>query len=133
MIRSHAPVIIPVVALHPEGVDRNIDFLHTVRGFCRVALHPEGVDRNILLYKLRQIGVESPSTRRAWIEIYGATLENGMVAVALHPEGVDRNRYSICSFSEPSVALHPEGVDRNLESCVVLFGVSGRPPPGGRG
>ena len=70
MIRSHAPVIIPVVALHPEGVDRNIDFLHTVRGFCRVALHPEGVDRNILLYKLRQIGVESPSTRRAWIEIH---------------------------------------------------------------
>ena len=67
IIRSHAPVISPVVALHPEGVDRNrlirsefgikgvalhpegvdrnIDFLHTVRGFC-VALHPEGVDRN---------------------------------------------------------------------------------------
>ena len=79
----------------------------------------------------------SPSTRRAWIEIYGATLENGMVAVALHPEGVDRNpayedtsvearrspstrrawieieRQKLYQMTSWQVALHPEGVDRN--------------------
>ena len=31
--------------------------------------------------------VLSPSTRRAWIEIYGATLENGMVAGRPPPGG----------------------------------------------
>ena len=37
------------VALHPEGVDRNLfgyDIANLDRG---VALHPEGVDRNIFL------------------------------------------------------------------------------------
>ena len=48
MIRSHAPVIIPVI----------------------VALHPEGVDRNRIGKDNPKRGDMSPSTRRAWIEIY---------------------------------------------------------------
>ena len=34
-----------LVALHPEGVDRNL-FGYDIADLDRVALHPEGVDRN---------------------------------------------------------------------------------------
>ena len=122
------------VALHPEGVDRNTEFC-IISVFAVVALHPEGVDRNrfrpfalfkTLFVALHPEGVDrngmssesrgatcapSPSTRRAWIEIF--TL--------------------LCGFSVGLVALHPEGVDRNK---AYLHGFSfwrGRPPPGGRG
>ena len=59
--------------------------------FIIVALHPEGVDRN------RGANVElkhyrvSPSTRRAWIEIGISSKAQKTALVALHPEGVDRN------------------------------------------
>ena len=56
-----------IVALHPEGVDRNIIPGITV-SLMRVALHPEGVDRNCAIL------ITVSSSR-----------------VALHPEGVDRN------------------------------------------
>ena len=56
------------VALHPEGVDRNIiKYNYFYLGRC-VALHPEGVDRNTALIR-HTVGTP----------------------VALHPEGVDRN------------------------------------------
>ena len=55
------------VALHPEGVDRNI-FSPSSSIAKAVALHPEGVDRN-----------DDPDA------------ELRCFAVALHPEGVDRN------------------------------------------
>ncbi len=58
------------VALHPEGVDRNTNAKHTIIRK-KVALHPEGVDRNQKFYKTTTEEQESPSTRRAWIEIYG--------------------------------------------------------------
>ena len=35
-----------LVALHPEGVDRNNMVLHMDEATPQVALHPEGVDRN---------------------------------------------------------------------------------------
>ena len=56
------------VALHPEGVDRNLmpEIMLNLYG---VALHPEGVDRNLFSLKLGIILMLSPSTRRAWIDI----------------------------------------------------------------
>ena len=81
------------VALHPEGVDRNIckDFnLFQLRA---VALHPEGVDRNKNKAVTTQEMRVSPSTRRAWIEITECINSCLTVLVALHPEGVDRNSY----------------------------------------
>ena len=40
-----------IVALHPEGVDRNVVLARELR-LLLVALHPEGVDRNIaVLFK----------------------------------------------------------------------------------
>ena len=81
-----------VVALHPEGVDRNQGFRLCAGVQLDVALHPEGVDRNTGNWEQAWSGVQSPSTRRAWIEIvsrrpYGRRCW----IVALHPEGVDRN------------------------------------------
>ena len=56
----------------------------------------------------------SPSTRRAWIEIFSRVIRAGQHVVALHPEGVDRNIFAnIVPLCTP-VALHPEGVDRNI-------------------
>ena len=58
-----------LVALHPEGVDRNNMSEAELLGHI-VALHPEGVDRNS--EPSSGIGgvTMSPSTRRAWIEIH---------------------------------------------------------------
>ena len=56
------------VALHPEGVDRNLLKVTISIRYTLVALHPEGVDRNSTFNK----------------PVYHKS-------VALHPEGVDRN------------------------------------------
>ena len=56
-----------------------------------VALLAEGVDRNLKVTGLLVELCESPSSRRAWIEILWLLL--GLIAlyVALLAEGVDRN------------------------------------------
>ena len=69
MLMLNARARFLTVALHPEGVDRNLDIVGTFDEADGVALHPEGVDRNI---KSR-------------------SLDALRIAVALHPEGVDRN------------------------------------------
>ena len=100
-----------VVALHPEGVDRNRVGEKTTIETLNVALHPEGVDRN-----------SSYAASRASIN------------VALHPEGVDRNLKQIINVKAvPAVALHPEGVDRNFTVAENEKTPGCRPPPGGRG
>ncbi len=58
----------------------------------------------------------SPSTRRAWIEIYGLYRVDNLINVALHPEGVDRNLNVSQTVDTQEVALHPEGVDRNSKT-----------------
>ena len=59
-----------------------------------VALHPEGVDRNGIRRPRRSAPLRSPSTRRAWIEILGRSFARSAYRrVALHPEGVDRNTF----------------------------------------
>ena len=59
------------VALLAEGVDRNIVPLEQVI-YCRVALLAEGVDRNLNKAAKRGTAIQSPSSRRAWIEICGS-------------------------------------------------------------
>ena len=57
------------VALLAEGVDRN-GLLHIFQSWRRaVALLAEGVDRNRFAKIFLKINPESPSSRRAWIEI----------------------------------------------------------------
>ena len=124
-----------LVALLAEGVDRNIQGPDTEEVLL-VALLAEGVDRNLRdSARLDQI-LLSPSSRRAWIEMYE---ENDLPRpdhVALLAEGVDRNSVRefpvCCPGTSPSsrrawieilhnrvselislVALLAEGVDRN--------------------
>ena len=101
------------VALHPEGVDRNSIAVYSCSVMLAVALHPEGVDRNICKISANTTNGKSPSTRRAWIEIFASRTGISRPAVALHPEGVDRNRTStIFRLTPNDVALHPEGAGR---------------------
>ena len=56
------------VALLAEGVDRNIPYFLTSSGEM-VALLAEGVDRNDFWDDEGKVQPESPSSRRAWIEM----------------------------------------------------------------
>ena len=142
------------VALLAEGVDRNT--LVTPRSLLGlVALLAEGVDRNIFLWFSPCTASESPSSRRAWIEILMVSAKRLLKNVALLAEGVDRNQKPLDKTEKVWVALLAEGVDRNLRmACSPRFakvallaeGVdrnffviqqkqlnSSRPPRGGRG
>ena len=58
-----------MVALLAEGVDRN--YAERLRRFWTlVALLAEGVDRNMFLLLVFEHVIKSPSSRRAWIEIF---------------------------------------------------------------
>ena len=121
------------VALLAEGVDRNC--LHRPR--CPgglVALLAEGVDRNKRDYSLLTTMNESPSSRRAWIEMAIRKPGQIIATVALLAEGVDRNRLTRCrSERMQKVALLAEGVDRNRIIRTRGSSRLRRPPRGGRG
>ena len=59
----------PSVALLAEGVDRNHKYLSPFNPAEDVALLAEGVDRNMLTGGKMPSEKESPSSRRAWIEM----------------------------------------------------------------
>ena len=80
------------VALLAEGVDRNSTKKSMHRATRQVALLAEGVDRNHHLRQLSDPFPESPSSRRAWIEILCLLTLTEEVFVALLAEGVDRNQ-----------------------------------------
>ena len=118
-------------------MDRNKSDKYLSREKITVALLAEGVDRNSQVCKHRIVIAESPSSRRAWIEIPSRMCRGQSWAVALLAEGVDRNVHvdvrSNERYRSPSsrrawieimhlvrltaateVALLAEGVDRNL-------------------
>ncbi len=103
------------VALLAEGVDRNYYPVFANLGE-QVALLAEGVDRNLSLHPRPGVVLTSPSSRRAWIEIFLRMACSPRFAVALLAEGVDRNNNirKILAMLD-KVALLAEGVDRNLE------------------
>ena len=73
---------------------------------------------------------QSPSPRRAWIEIIKVTAETVKDVVALPTEGVDRNRLVwgpvACWIG---VALPTEGVDRNALMLQRAWGAKMSPSP----
>ena len=79
-----------------------------------VALLAEGVGRNrpkvTELYSL----AESPSSRRAWVEIMPLALPPCLPFVALLAEGVGRNQKATEKLLSSDVALLAEGVGRNI-------------------
>lgn len=78
-----------------------------------VALHSEGVDRNASLMMPTSVTVKSPSTRRAWIEIWETYWQTEQGWVTLHPEGVDRNLIHDYFFAKSlDVAFHLKGAGR---------------------
>ena len=85
--------------------------METYTGSPLVALLAEGVDRNKLTRPGAELERASPSSRRAWIEIFY----------------VSNTRKRI------TVALLAEGVDRNNEAKENIYDGVCRPPRGGRG
>ena len=77
--------------------------------------------------------LRSPSSRRAWIEIYYGIWDNVAKCVALLAEGVDRNCPVSLFLRFCLVALLAEGVDRNILTSALTSMLAGRPPRGGRG
>ena len=61
----------------------------------------------------------SPSSRRAWIEIFGLIAGQVELFVALLAEGVDRNNPTLKIEGLLLVALLAEGVDRNIPLAVL--------------
>ena len=146
-----------MVALHPEGVDRNFEAEaggeidkrspSTRRAWIEiifeqrldVALRSPSTRRAWIEIKAEAAAPtrskESPSTRRAWIEMTGKRTE--MSGRSLSPSTrrawIEITNFIILVFSR-GVALHPEGVDRNREiSVAAVAACISRPPPGGRG
>ena len=123
-----------LVALHPEGVDRN----RNAAGSPRRYFASPSTRRAWIEIKFGANQTEftmSPSTRRAWIEIVIFIHFRHFGEVALHPEGVDRNhKVNLSGRKAKQVALHPEGVDRNADRLGKIDEIiDSRPPPGGRG
>ena len=136
-------------------MDRNVYEKSAAATWGGVALLAEGVDRNLLVSGRGGRTSLSPSSRRAWIEIYLNWLagrysivallaegvdRNGMITVvtdvvrvALLAEGVDRNFYDAFHKNRAEVALLAEGVDRNQCQCKKCEAQMSRPPRGGRG
>ena len=99
-----------------------------------VALLTEGVDRNFVAGRELPFQLESPSSRRAWIEIAQvADLPFSMMSPSSRRAWIEIWISLVVWVVRFRVALLTEGVDRNF---VVgngdLFG-TGRPPHGGRG
>ena len=66
--------------------------------------------------------IVSPSSRRAWIEIAASRFISVAMRVALLAEGVDRNPSgSLSNVGHGMVALLAEGVDRNCKGCAVRY------------
>ena len=80
-----------MVALLMEGVDRNLSACDTLHKG-GVALLMEGVDRNTGKHLPPVIAFLSPSSWRAWIEIWMIWTSAAVWTVALLMEGVDRNK-----------------------------------------
>ena len=99
-----------------------------------VALHPEGVDRNLSLFGFISRFIRSPSTRRAWIEIKAVfQVLNSLLSPSTRRAWIEIPILRTC-IASARVALHPEGVDRNpLPSPPRSPRHQRRPPPGGRG
>ena len=91
------------------------------------------MDRNFLLLSADDSRVVSPSSRRAWIEIWLKDDLYNDGYVALLAEGVDRNMVIRMVPDKPRVALLAEGVDRNSMTEEKNELLIGRPPRGGRG
>ena len=80
-----------LVALLAEGVGRNLYGYYQTKDLKEVALLAEGVGRNRHGFPDDNRDWESPSSRRAWVEIGRDADDRRLQLVALLAEGVGRN------------------------------------------
>ena len=105
-----------MVALLAEGVDRNPGY--EILPFWKDT-SPSSRRAWIEIYALLKLHIlpSSPSSRRAWIEIIAIVPAFAALTVALLAEGVDRNILDGGALiPDLEVALLAEGVDRNFSS-----------------
>ena len=88
-------------------MDRNFDTVQVVI-IVMVALRKESVDRNIEDVQRSPCRVKSLSARRAWIEIDIAIWDNKKLLVALRKESVDRNLRVMMS-AQRTTCRSPQG------------------------
>ena len=82
-----------------------------------VALRKESVDRNCDDEHTEWSDLLSLSARRAWIEILPGSVSSEILQVALRKESVDRNSCALLLLALLCVALRKESVDRNFFTC----------------
>ena len=75
-------------------MDRNL-YLSSFVLVSLVALRKESVDRNMLFLSFRPVAGSSLSARRAWIEIVISAMTSQISVVALRKESVDRNPLAV--------------------------------------
>ena len=121
-----------LVALLAEGVDRNRGsrFQTDQAG---VALLAEGVDRNSEMPTACWDTAQSPSSRRAWIEIDMDYRERHFAGSPSSRRAWIEISFGLLPGFRPCVALLAEGVDRNISAATSPDLVTSRPPCGGRG
>ena len=103
------------VALLAEGVDRNLLCFTDRLPQLHVALLAEGVDRNWLTAFGAALLIWSPSSRRAWIEIFG---HFGPVAAILVSPSSRRAWIEICSTTRhPLPSWSPSSRRAWIEIC----------------
>ena len=106
----------------------------TMSPMLSVALLAEGVDRNLLADCWGVLNVVSPSSRRAWIEMFLVLRSVSTSSVALLAEGVDRNRDAgdAGPFSGQSPSSRRAWIEIPMATpCDQAL--QSRPPRGGRG
>ena len=120
------------VALLAEGVGRNlITAVWTISA--AVALLAEGVGRNLVtLFEILQI-IQSPSSRRAWVEIRPRGGRRGPCPSPSSRRAWVEIFVLLALVLSAVVALLAEGVGRNWLPITLLAEMLGRPPRGGRG
>ena len=115
-------------------MDRNDYWKKEGKSVKKVALLAEGVDRNKSTAEIIAYNKQSPSSRRAWIEI-----KTGKIDRYDESKSPSSRRAWIeiapttSSRSGKKVALLAEGVDRNRLAGAYFGYPRCRPPRGGRG
>ena len=102
-------LLLRVVALRKESVDRNLNTFAEGGEVSIVALRKESVDRNVDTTTSCGAPVRSLSARRAWIEIFKLYLGGEQNKVALRKESVDRNHRLQQRHAQYGTRRSPQG------------------------
>ena len=130
----HLSVLLMMVALRKESVDRNNGRLRAVQNAQMSLSARRAWIEIVYLYNFKMFACMSLSARRAWIEIL-----NGETLSALACSSLSARRawieilYQLYDTYAKVVALRKESVDRNAGKAPYMENAVGRSPQGERG